>query len=38
MRGLSLTLCDDKPKSYGAPDVLTASIENLNLQYAMDKR
>jgi hypothetical protein len=35
---LALVLCDDKRESYGAPDVLSASIERLAVQYTMENR
>ncbi|GFR40085.1 hypothetical protein Agub_g633, partial [Astrephomene gubernaculifera] len=38
VKSLAFVLCDDKPKSYGAPDVLTAAMERLALQYATEKR
>ena len=38
VKSLAVVLCDDKPKSYGAPDVLTAAIERLGVQYSLDKR
>ncbi|KXZ47067.1 hypothetical protein GPECTOR_38g304 [Gonium pectorale] len=38
VKSLAIVLCDDKPKSYGAPDILTAAAERLVLQYTTDKR
>lgn len=35
--GASIMLCDDKPASYGAPDVLTASADTLMASYSMDR-
>lgn len=38
LHALALALCDDKPTSYGAPDVLTVSADKLVVQYCMDNR
>ena len=32
-RDVSLILCNDKPTSFGAPDVLQANVEELGLSY-----
>lgn len=36
--GASIMLCDDKPASYGAPDVLTVSADTLMASYSLDRR
>ncbi|GLC63393.1 hypothetical protein PLESTF_000031500 [Pleodorina starrii] len=38
IKSLGIVLCDDKPKSYGAPDVLTAAMEQMAIQYSVEKR
>ena len=38
MLEVSTVLCNDKPTSYGAPDVLQANMESLSFQYLAAKR
>ncbi|EFJ52490.1 hypothetical protein VOLCADRAFT_102987 [Volvox carteri f. nagariensis] len=38
IESLGFVLCDDKAKSYGAPDVLTAALEQVTVQYSTEKR
>ena len=38
MLEVSTVLCNDKPTSYGAPDVLQANLESLGFQYLAAKR
>jgi len=36
LRGVSIILCNDKPSSFGAPDVLQACMDNVSLVYKLD--
>lgn len=38
IQGLALVLCNDKPQTFGAPDVLRLSIDQLALKYVVDQR
>ncbi len=38
VESVSLVLCNDKPQTFGAPDVLQASADHLALQYSMDQQ
>ena len=38
VRNLSAILCNDKPTSFGAPDVLQANADQLVVRYAADRR
>lgn len=38
MQSLSLVLCNDKPQTFGAPDVLRLTVEQLVFKYATDQR
>ncbi|GLI64033.1 hypothetical protein VaNZ11_007171 [Volvox africanus] len=38
VKSLGFVLCDDKPKSYGAPDVLTMAMEQIAIVYSTARR
>ena len=38
LSGCSLVLCDDKPNSFGAPDVIQLGLDQLVLRYTGDLR
>ncbi|GIL45737.1 hypothetical protein Vafri_2896 [Volvox africanus] len=38
VKSLGFVLCDDKPKSYGAPDVLTMAMEQIAVVYSTSRR
>ena len=38
MQTVSLVLCNDKPQTFGAPDVLRLSLDQLAVKYMMDLR
>ena len=38
MQTVSLVLCNDKPQTFGAPDVLRLSLDQLAVKYMMDMR
>jgi len=35
---VSLVLCNDKPQTFGAPDVLRLSVDQLTVKYVMERR
>ena len=37
-KDVSIILCNDKPTSFGAPDVLQANVEGLKLSYLSAKK
>ena len=38
IRSVSLVLCNDKPQTFGAPDVLQLTCNQMALQYAMSQQ
>lgn len=37
VQSMSVVLCNDKPQTFGAPDVLQLSVDALALQYHVDQ-
>ena len=37
MQSISVVLCNDKPQTFGAPDVLRISIDQLVVKYVMEQ-
>lgn len=37
MQSISLVLCNDKPQTFGAPDVLRVSVDQLMVKYVMEQ-
>ena len=37
IEGFAAVLCNDKPETFGAPDVLRLSVEQVNAKYVMDQ-
>lgn len=38
VESISAVLCNDKPQTFGAPDVLRVSIEQVTAKYVMDQQ
>ena len=37
MQSISIVLCNDKPQTFGAPDVLRVSIDQMMVKYVMEQ-